>query len=256
MEARGWINKLAKFLDLSYPTGETRRFVEGTKAYVMGAFPPSTHSSLLLLPTGYLSSEPLYELLEGFKTDLEFSKTESPIISEDDLSLYSSRVAGTVAELCLGLIFHHSPSKNLLTAGQRDFLIKSGGRMGIALQYVNIARDVATDAKLDRVYLPTLWLKEENLTTADVVKAPREKRVECLRNRLLGKAFQVYEEARSSMNHLPCEARAPLKVAVESYMEIGRCMREKGYSSGSESGRATVPRGRRVWTAWKTLCEG
>lgn len=238
------------FLDLSY--GKGAKSEANVRAYVEKNFPADTQKAFILLPTSYLSSKPLYELLEGFNTDLEFSSS-FPIQDESDLVLYSSRVAGTVAELCLELVFHHSPTSHLLETSLRESLIRSGGRMGIALQYVNIARDVATDAKIKRVYLPTSWLDEEGLQPEDVIKNPSDPKLDILRTRLLGKAFQIYEEAKIAMNQLPIEARAPLKVAVESYMEIGRCMRERGYQM--KAGRATVPKLRRIRTAWKALNE-
>lgn len=126
--------------------------------------------------------------------------------------------------------------------------------MGIALQYVNIARDVATDAAIGRVYLPTSWLGEEGLGPEDVIKQPKGASIERLQTRLLGKAFLIYEEARGAMAHLPQEARAPMRVAVESYMEIGRVLGEKGYKT--KAGKATVPKLRRIRVAWKALKEG
>lgn len=38
----------------------------------------------------------------------------------------------------------------------------TGHDMGIALQYTNIARDLAVDGKIGRVYLPPGWLKKES----------------------------------------------------------------------------------------------
>jgi 15-cis-phytoene synthase / lycopene beta-cyclase len=216
----------------------------------------------LLLPTPFISSKPLYDLLSGFRTDLEFPGPDRagglvrdfPIKDEPDLELYARRVAGTVAELCLELVFHHSPTRAEISRKEREVMISAGGRMGIALQYVNIARDVATDAAIGRVYLPTAWLEDEGLNPQDVIKKPMGAEIERLRTRLLGKAFIDYEEARGAMAHLPPEARAPMRVAVESYMEIGRVLSEKGYKT--KAGKATVPRQRRIRVAWKALKEG
>jgi len=126
--------------------------------------------------------------------------------------------------------------------------------MGIALQYVNIARDIRTDAAIERVYLPTSWLKDEGLTPNDVFKNPDGPAIEILRGRLLDKAFGIYREAQSALAQLPLDARAPLRVAVESYMEIGRVLREKGYKV--KRGKATVSIMRRLKVAWRALNEG
>jgi 15-cis-phytoene synthase/lycopene beta-cyclase len=126
--------------------------------------------------------------------------------------------------------------------------------MGIALQYINIARDIETDAAIGRVYLPTSWLKEVGITPQDVLEKPDGPTMENLRGRLLDKAFGEYKEARPALSQLPYDARAPMRVAVESYMEIGRVLRGKGYKF--KQGKATVPKIRRLKVAWKALSEG
>jgi 15-cis-phytoene synthase/lycopene beta-cyclase len=45
-----------------------------------------------------------------------------------------------------------------------------------------------------------------------------------------------------------------MRVAVESYMEIGRVLREDGYTV--KEGKATVPKMRRMRVAWNALNEG
>lgn len=229
-----------------------------TQSYITANFPESIQSALRLLPTHLLPYGPLYDLLEGFKTDLEFHENNFskdlrtfPIANEHDLEVYAAQVAGTVAELCLELVFFHS--KSAITSVQKENLVLSGGRMGIALQYINIARDIAIDANIGRVYLPTSWLKKEDLTPQDVLDKPDSPSIEKLRGKLLDKAFGVYKEARLAMAQLPNEARAPMRVAVESYMEIGRVLREKEYQV--KQGRATVPKLRRLKVAWRALNE-
>ncbi|CZS98169.1 probable geranylgeranyl-diphosphate geranylgeranyltransferase (AL-2) [Rhynchosporium agropyri] len=227
-------------------------------AYISENFPDSAQAALRLLPTHLLSYGPLYELLEGFKTDLEFPEKDSakllqfPIEGEGDLEVYAARVAGTVAELCLELVFFHSYSTTI--AAQRDQLIRAGGRMGVALQYINIARDIATDAAIGRVYLPTSWLKSQGLIPQNILENPDRSGIEKLRGTLLDKAFGVYREANSAISQLPVDARAPMRVAVESYMEIGRVLTEKGHKV--KEGKATVPKIRRLKVAWKALNAG
>jgi 15-cis-phytoene synthase/lycopene beta-cyclase len=68
---------------------------------------------------------------------------------------------------------------------------------------------------------------------------------------LLDNAFSLYEGARGAIETLPAEASGPIRVAVESYMEIGRTLRQEGYIV--KAGRATVPKWRRLVVAWKTL---
>ncbi|KAK8185225.1 Lycopene beta-cyclase [Phyllosticta capitalensis] len=250
-QAKDWIGKMRKFLDISYATkGEKGP----ASTYADEEFPPRFKSAFRCLPTAYLSKKPLIDMLDGFEMDIAFElargdASQYPIKSVSDLDLYGARVAGTVAESILELVFYHLPSQ--VTAEEKARLLKAGARMGIALQYVNISRDIAVDARIGRVYIPLDWLAEQDLTPAAVIKNPAGTRVEVLRLKLLARAFQIYEEARSAIEELPEDARGPMRVAVESYMEIGRVIREEGYQV--RAGRATVPKRRRIRVAWRAL---
>ncbi|KAI1339318.1 hypothetical protein F5Y15DRAFT_383946 [Xylariaceae sp. FL0016] len=254
-EAQNWIKKLTGFLDLVYTTDGVRSSSDKTvKDYIEQNFPESARSALELLPTSLLPKEPIYGLLDGFKMDLTFTKStgEFPINNESDLELYAERVASTVGELCLWLVFHHSTAK--LPHDKELVLVQAAKTMGHALQYVNIARDIQVDADIGRVYLPTTLLKPQGLTQTDVLKDPNQIPVYRVREQLLSLAFKEYTRSRPVMNMLPSEIRGPLVVAVESYMEIGRVLEaQKWGESVPRKGRATVPRTRRIWVAWKNL---
>ena len=247
-EAKIWIGKLRRFLDLSYSTKDKKQTV---REFVEAEFPDHARLALLLLPTSYLSPKPLYDLLLGFETDLAFNEpqTAPPIQTTADLDLYGARVAGTVAELCLELVFHHT--SDTVDPDSKTRLIRAGGLMGIALQYVNISRDIAVDAAINRVYIPTDWLDAAGLTHKAILRLPAGDRVERLRTKLLDRAFTLYAEARPAIEELPVEARGSMRVAVQSYMEIGRVLRQKGYKV--KAGRATVPKWRRLRVAWESL---
>lgn len=248
-EAKHWIGQLTLYLDICY--GVMKDKSVSRDAFVNATFPAAARKALLLLPTSCLSSAPLYDLIKGFEMDLEFSSLHNPFPIEDEtiLEIYGARVAGTVAELCLELVYHHT--KTLILKPQRQVIVHAGGRMGIALQYVNISRDIAVDASNGRVYLPSSWLKEVELKPEDIISKPGSSQAECLRQRLLDSAMKIYSEAKSAIELLPIEARAPMRVAVESYVEIGRVLRTPGYRI--KAGRATVPKLRRLKVAWKAL---
>lgn len=250
-EARLWISKLHEFLNVAYAQDNAD---ETDTDYLIDKFPDDTKLALVQLPVGKLSREPLDNLLRGFETDLAFvdensPTATSPIQKESDLALYAHRVAGTVAQMCLELIFYDYESKMKLEDQKR--VIDAGNRMGVALQYVNIARDIAVDAKMGRVYIPVPWIEEEGLLVSSILKNPQGARVERLRAKLLSRAFALHKGAKDAIEELPVEARGPLRVAVESYMEIGRVLSQEGYVV--KAGRATVPKLRRLKVAWRTL---
>jgi len=272
--AQQWIKRIRHFLDLSYKSKDPMAKdpnVGAIALYVVQNFPQATQLALLQLPTDRLSSQPLYDLLKGFETDLDFQSSKPkqqdsvkfPMRSQEDLDLYGERVAGTVAELCIDLVFSYYTKTT--SEAEKNAVKLAGRHMGIALQYTNIARDVSVDARINRLYLPSSWLKQENLSPEDalaLIKAldanqdtegPFAERIERLRARLLDRAFALYEDARPAIEKLPREARASMRVAVESYMEIGRTLRQKGYVV--KHGRATVPIRRRLVVAYKALSQ-
>lgn len=276
LDTAEWIARLAKHLDLVYKPKKAlsqSQQEEAVRTCIDTNFPYNARSALIHLPTPLLPPEPLYLLLEGFKTDCSFPSPKQkspkpqdfPIANEDRLAAYGSQVAGTVGQLCLSLISHHSTRKPINPA-HRDDITAAAGRMGIALQYVNIARDIAVDAALGRVYLPTTWLAEEGLAPQDVIEAMTSSpskadtigKLVRLRKKLLAKAFAIYGEARPTMDWLPDESRRPMIVAVESYMEIGRVLLAKdeilmGAGEGGRLRRATVPKSRRLLVALRAL---
>ena len=239
-----------RYLDYAY-IKDNKRDLYSMEEFVKATFPPSAQAALILLPTSYLSPQPLYDLLKGFEMDLDFSSGGNPfpIVDESLLQIYASRVAGTVAEACIELVYHHTSAP--VAEAQRQNIVHAGGQMGIALQYVNIARDIKVDAQISRVYLPTTWLKEQDLVPQNVVGDPETPHTEVLRQRLLDQAMEIYYQARAAIELLPLEARGPMRVAVESYMEIGRILRKPGYRV--KAGRATVPKLRRLEVAWTAL---
>ncbi|KAK4495095.1 hypothetical protein PRZ48_013422 [Zasmidium cellare] len=271
-ETKEWQQKLKKYLDLCYGPAEVTKDGKVIQPkdvnrgvathYIVQNFPPETQLTLLLLPTERLDKEPFYELLKGFDMDLTFTdkKGSGPIKSEDDLDLYGARVAGTVALLCIQLVLYRYPGTSDAKARR---LMSAGHNMGIALQYTNIARDLGVDAEIGRCYVPPGWLKKEKLTPETFIAGQTKaassaepddfflKKVELIRNRLLDRAFEFYNNSVGAIEDLPRPARAPLRVAVESYMQIARELRRPGFKV--KAGRATVPRWKRILVAWRTL---
>lgn len=246
-ESKHWITQLKRYLDLCYDASKGI----SRDNFICATFPKSCQAELALLPTPYLSSTPLYDLLKGFETDLHFSSSSNPFPIQDEavLQTYASRVAGTVAELCLELVYHHTTA--VIPKNRRQEIVHAGGRMGVALQYINISRDISVDALNGRVYLPTTWLNKVKLNPDEIISNPGSLKAESLRQRLLDVAMEIYEEAKVAIEQLPVEARGPMRVAVESYVEIGRVLRLPGYKV--KAGRATVPKIRRMIVAWHAL---
>ena len=251
-EARDWIKKLRIFLTLSFPETATNPDKAELRSFVLSNFPENSQLALMHLPVSLLTLKPLRGLLDGFDMDLAFmsgpdAQNRWPIENEKALDRYGFGVAGTVAQLCLDLVINLYAINT--TEGSK--LKDAGGLMGIALQIINIARDIQVDAAMGRVYIPSTWLEENSVTPEDVLRDPSSVKVKALRSRLLDKAFGYYNEAKQALDELPNEVRGPMRVAVESYVEIGRILRQEHYQV--KAGRATVPITRRLEVAWRAL---
>jgi 15-cis-phytoene synthase / lycopene beta-cyclase len=256
-----WINHLSAFLKIAYSSPRNEKRFEAALA----PFSPEARSVLVLLPIDRLPQQPLHALLDGFQSDVKFmddgktrtsSSSPTPIRTENDLEMYASRVAATVAELCLRLVYFHDPARLGKDVAVDDHCVKAGQRMGIALQYINIVRDVTTDAVDGRCYIPAEWFQVPAPTSVKEFQAE----LIAHRKRILDMAFRLYEENRRAIEALPEYARSGIRVAVESYVEIGRVMKEKiakgeklDMAGGGKGGRASVPRARRLWVGWTTM---
>ncbi len=256
-EAEKWIHNFNDFLNATYASQKD----PGHLRQALSQFPPEAQMILRQLPSDKLPSSPLYALLEGFKIDLNFSdskcKHDPPIKTAADLERYASCVASTIGELCLSLVYYHNPDRDLADQARKERCIAAGGRMGRALQYVNIVRDVASDAQDGRCYIPEDWFGGSKSTWPH---SNSDKEVLQFRHRILDLAFTLYGENRDAIEDLPAYARDGIRVAVESYMEIGRVLRERinnnqplDFAGGGKKGRASVPRLRRIWVGWRTM---
>lgn len=251
-EAQAWIDRFMTFLDAVYAKRPSTEKIKKSLA----PFPPDARSVLELLPVDRLPSKPLYGLLDGFKIDLRFSTDDQvPIKTSADLKRYATCVAATIGELCLSLVHYHDPDRHANDdAALKKRCVAAGARMGRALQYTNIARDVTTDAQVGRCYIPAEWLRDGSL------KATPEQEVIQLRKRILDMAFSIYAEERDAIEELPSYARDGIRVAVESYMEIARVLdgrirrREPlDFSGGGKKGKASVPKLRRLIVGWRAM---
>lgn len=173
-------------------------------------------------------------------------KGKWPIQGEEELWSYCSRVAGTVGEMFFSLVMTHYPASK---EEQKLFpdLLSQAGTMGIALQLVNIARDIEKDSLIGRVYIPGIWLKEAGLTEEDIIADPS--RGEAFKARLLAEAEKRYEMSIAAVDMLPEETRGGAKVAIECYMDIGRQMQ----TQPDKKARWTAGKLQRIFKAWKVM---
>lgn len=101
-------------------------------------------------------SIPLDYLLELFSgCEMDIAQKRYP--SFDELYLYCYRVAGIVGLVCMKIFEYETETSK-----------EAAIHLGVALQLTNIMRDVGTDLKKGRLYIPQDELKRYNVTEADL----------------------------------------------------------------------------------------
>ncbi|KAJ3092810.1 hypothetical protein HK102_002377 [Quaeritorhiza haematococci] len=220
----------------------------------------------------------IMELLSGY--DLDLHPETNKIRTEADLISYAEKVASSVATACTHIMFRESdPTWNTFPSwsqrsdegGDVDMnlirrkhncerAIRHARDMGLALQLINQARDIVTDAALKRCYIPDVWFLEYLSTEsvivgnplaspswADMIRASiiadpwgnesgSEKQKQTLRHhgpkalrwyseRFITVASKYTGSARAGVYMLPPSSRAPALAALLIYLGIGNVIK-------------------------------
>lgn len=164
-------------------------------------------------------------LVRGCRGDLD----QRPIRTLDDLYAYAAAVAGTVGRC----------SMPILGARDDDSLAR-GERLGIAMQYTNILRDVDEDARMRRHYLP-----RESFPGCTTPAVMRE---------VAQRAREYYAEARILARRVPNDgSRAALLMTSDIYGGILDELERRGYDP--RRGRAYVRTGEKLRRAARALVQ-
>lgn len=164
-------------------------------------------------------------LVRGCRGDLD----PAPIRTLEDLYAYSAAVAGTVGRC----------SMPILGACDGDSLSR-GERLGVAMQYTNVLRDVDEDARMSRQYLP-----RESFPGRPTSAVMRE---------VAQRAREFYAEARVLAPRVPNDgSRAALLMTSDIYGGILDQLERRGFDPAG--GRAYVPTGEKLRRAARCLVQ-
>ena len=123
-------------------------------------------------------------LLDGVEMDLSITR----YADYQELELYCYRVASVVGLLSLPIFGYRH-------AGCKDYAVY----LGKALQLTNILRDVETDAKRGRIYLPASELRRFQVTPDEILSGNYSARYHALACSVAQKARQFYKLARTTL---------------------------------------------------------
>ena len=182
-------------------TQQRREGLERWREIVLGAEPDSPSPGLEAfrdavqrygIPVRHFS-----DLIDGTLMDLEDTRYDT----FQDLYGYCYRVASTVGLVCLRIFgFDGRPETE-----------KMAEHLGIAFQLTNILRDVAEDAAMGRVYLPSEILSEFGMSPQDLLAGLPGPALGDLVRHLAGRARHYYELAEDLPGRIdPCSRPALL----------------------------------------------
>jgi 15-cis-phytoene synthase len=161
---------------------------------------------------------PLFDaLLEGFQWDAEGRRYETL----EDVMGYGARVAGTVGAM-MALLMGVRSAEGLARACD----------LGVAMQLSNIARDVAEDARNQRLYLPRAWMRDAGIDPDTWLAHPEPTaEIVALMRRLVVEAQTLYERVGAGVAMLPFNCRAGINAARHLYAAIGLEAARSGLAS-------------------------
>jgi 15-cis-phytoene synthase len=172
------------------------------------------------------------ELFRGIEMDLRPTRYQT----FEDLSLYCYRVASTIGLISIEIFGYRNPRTR-----------KYAANLGMALQLVNILRDLESDARRGRVYLPEEDLERFGVRQENFLEARPSGRFRELMEFEVQRAKSYFALARQA---LPPEDRRSL-VAAEImgalYWRLLARIERKGYNVFGE--RVRLPRPLKFWIA-------
>ncbi|KEI39836.1 uncharacterized protein L969DRAFT_93676 [Mixia osmundae IAM 14324] len=273
------LQSLRDWLDLLYPPAHRPGTKSPSKAssFELSAFlykhiPAPAQPAFLLMAnlTSRIPRYPFDDLIAGYEHDAMGRQ----VITTSDLIRYSRWVAGSVAEMCVWAMWEaddgapHSLSSEAVS--ERKRVLKAAGDMGVALQLINIARDIQEDALRGRIYIPKDWFDEATPTTSVSSLAPvsltrpshrqmlfeadgqsqvsNEFVYSAYVSPLLALADHYLRHVGKAIDSLPVSCQAGVRAATRSYLEIGHSLRQAIELEGEDfdGRRVTVPPRRRL----------
>ena len=159
--------------------------------------------------------QPFEDLILGLEMDLAGARYET----FDDLSVYCYRVASTIGLIAIE-IFGYTDFR------ARDYAVN----LGKALQLVNILRDIQSDARRGRIYLPSADLERFGVRPGELLSGVHEDAFTRLMGFECERARQFFAAAR---RFLPPQDRRGLvsaEIMAAIYWRLLGRIQERGYN--------------------------
>jgi phytoene synthase len=155
---------------------------------------------------------PFEDLILGFEMDLGGKR----YATFDELSLYCYRVASTIGLIAIEIFGYTNPRV-------RDYAVN----LGTALQLVNILRDVTTDARRGRVYLPEQDLNRFHVRREELLEGRRPPGLIEVMHFEADRAKGYFQAARNALPHEDRRSMVAAEIMAAIYWRLlGRIERQ------------------------------
>ena len=185
-----------------------------------------------------IPQDALLAIVDGVAMDLDGVAYQT----EDDLYPYCYRVASAVGLAAIEIFGYTDPSARSYATN-----------LGIALQLTNIIRDVGSDARAGRVYVPRQDLKQFGVTAEDLRAGRYGDGFRHLMAHQAARARRFYRQAREAFPRADARSLIAAEIMGQIYWALLRRIEAGRFRVLEE--RVTVPAGRKVaialrcWTA-------
>lgn len=176
--------------------------------------------------------QPFEDLILGLEMDLHTTRYET----FEELSLYCYRVASTIGLIAIEIFGYRNPRV-------RDYAVN----LGMALQLVNILRDIQSDAQRGRIYLSQEDLDRFGVRPGELLSGAYSDPFIELMQFECDRARHYFDLARQL---LPSEERRPMvaaEIMAAIYWRILARIQKRRYNVFGE--RVRLSRPMKLWTA-------
>ncbi len=180
------------------------------------------------------------ELIEGCVSDLRPSVRFETF---DELYDYCYKVASVVGLMTSRIFGTNDPRADARAID-----------LGIAMQLTNILRDVAEDARNDRIYLPREELAEAGITEEQILREEFTPAFGAFIREQVARARSYYVSAEEGIEMLEPDSRLTVRLMSRNYGRILEVIEEQGYNVFA--GRAVVPMRRKLLSIPQLWFEG
>lgn len=159
--------------------------------------------------------EPFFDLIKGMEADLKKNRYNT----FGELIDYCFNVASTVGLMCIEIFGYNNPKT-------KDFAIN----LGIALQLTNILRDIKTDARQGRIYIPLEDLRRFNYHEADLLNSVYNDDFIKLMKYECNRARFFYDEANKNLTREDKGLMFAARIMEHIYFRVLKKIEKRSYN--------------------------